>query len=198
MTKHILFFIALIISYSGFSQKFETDKGALENLAEINQYKIVFKYSDNLEIHNYDTEEAFIKAQVAKREKKESGSGEEFKKLWFENRTNRYEPTFITAFNNFMLEDRHVTVSKHYSEAKHIMIIKVHFIHPGIDIVLWHQKAELEVTFEIYNVNDLENPLYSTKPLQIHGIADGDEFEKITTAYGELGRWSAKFFCRKT
>ncbi|MRI00793.1 hypothetical protein GH721_09670 [Kriegella sp. EG-1] len=198
MTKQLIFIVAFIISFSAYSQKFETEKGTLENLAKINQYKIIFEYPENLGVHKYDSEEDFLRAQVAKREQKKPGTGEEYRKLWFENRVNRYEPTFITEFNNFMLEDRHVTVSKHYSEAKHLMIVKVHFIHPGVDIVLWHQKAELEVTFEIYDVSNLENPIYATKPLQIHGIADGDEFEKITTAYGELGRWSAKFFCRKT
>ncbi|MBM1105538.1 hypothetical protein JQC67_05220 [Aurantibacter crassamenti] len=198
MIRQLLFLVALFISYSGLCQKFETEKGSLENLSTIDQYKIVFEYPDNIEIHNFDSEADFLKAQVAKREKKESGSGEEFKKLWFENRANRYEPTFIQEFNGFMLEDRHVTVSKHYQEAEYTMAVKIHYIHPGNDIVLWQQKAELEVSFEIYKSENPEHILYASKPLPISGVAVGDEFEKITTVYGLLGRWSAKFFCRKT
>lgn len=198
MTKQLLILVVFLIYSLGFSQKFETEKGALENLTGIKQYKIVFEYPENLEVHKFGTEADFIEVQVDKRESKKAGSGEQFKKLWFENRENRYEPTFIQEFNNFMLEDRHVTVSKNYKKAEHTMIVKVHFIHPGSDIVLWHQKAEMKVTFEFYRSDDMTTLLYSTKPVEIHGIADGDEFEKITTAYGQLGRWSAKFFCRKT
>lgn len=198
MIKQLFILVIVFVSTSSFCQKFETEKGTLENLTGIKQYKIVFEYPENLEVHKFDSEADFIKAQVDKRESKKAGSGEQFKKLWFENRENRYEPTFIKEFNNFMLEDRHVTVSKNYKEAEHTMVVKVHFIHPGSDIVLWHQKAEIEVTFEFYRSNDLNTLLYSTKPVAIHGIADGDEFEKVTTAYAELGRWTAKFFCRKT
>ena len=198
MAKQLLILVTLFISYASFCQKFETEKGTLENLTGIAQYKVVFEYPENLEVHKYGSESEFLKIQVDKRESKKPGSGEEFKELWFENRVNRYEPTFIKEFNNFMLENRHVTVSKNYKEADHTMVVKIHFIHPGSDIVLWHQKAEMDVTFEIYRSEDRETILYSTKPVQIHGIADGDEFEKVTTAYGQLGRWTAKFFCRKT
>lgn len=160
--------------------------------------KIIFEYPSDLEVHKFNSEKEFLEFQVNKRENKKAGSGEEFKELWFKNRANRYGPTFIKEFNDFRLEDRHVTVSRNYQEADHTMVVKVLFIDPGKDIVLWHQKAELEVTYEIYRTDNLETLLFSTKPLQIHGIADGDEFEKVTTAFGELGRWSAKFFCRKT
>ncbi len=198
MTKQLLILSTLFVSIQVFGQKFEVDKGSIDNIVGIKQYKLVFEYPSNLEIHKYGSESEFLEYQINKRESKIPGSGEEFKDLWFKNRENRYEPTFVREFNDFYLEDRHVTVSRNYQEAEHTMIVKVHFIHPGKDIVLWHQKAELEVTFEIYRTDDLETLLFSTKPLQIHGIADGDEFEKVTTAYGQLGRWSAKFFCRKT
>ncbi len=197
MTKQLCILLALALSGSMFSQKFETDKGAIENLAGIKLYKIVFEYPDDLEVHKFGSEVDFLRTQVNKRESKEAGAGEKFKELWFKNRENRYEPTFIKEFNGFMLEDRHITVSKNYKEVEHTMVVKIHFIHPGKDIVLWHQKAEMEVTFEIYSSKD-ETLLYASKTVEIHGIADGDEFEKLTTAYGQLGRWSAKFFCRKT
>jgi|GEM_PF-4933719 len=196
--KQLCIITALLFSLLNFGQKFETEKGTIDNLSGVQQYKIVFEYPENLEVHKYSSEADFIKAQVDKRESKKAGSGERFKKLWFENRENRYEPTFIQEFNSFMLEDRHVTVSKNYKEAQHTMVVKVHFINPGNNIIVWHQKAEMEVTFEFYRSDDLNTILYSTKPVEIHGIADGDEFEKVTTAYGELGRWTAKFFCRKT
>ncbi len=198
MTKQLFIIAALFISCSAFGQKFEADKGSIDSIIGVKQYKIIFEYPSDLEVHKFNSEKEFLEFQVNKRENKKAGSGEEFKELWFKNRANRYEPTFIKEFNDFRLEDRHVTVSRNYQEADHTMVVKVLFIDPGKDIVLWHQKAELEVTYEIYRTDNLETLLFSTKPLQIHGIADGDEFEKVTTAFGELGRWSAKFFCRKT
>ena len=198
MTKQLFILLFLLGFGTIHSQKFEVDKGSIDNIIGINQYKVVFEYPETLEVHKFGSEADFLEYQVNRREQKEAGSGEKFRELWFKNRTNRYEPTFVKEFNGFMLEDRHVTVSRNYKEAEHTMVVKVLFIHPGKDIVLWHQKAELEVTIEIFRTDEPETLLFSTKPFQIHGIADGDEFEKVTTAFGELGRWSAKFFCRKT
>ncbi|MGI9552873.1 MAG: hypothetical protein ACR2MT_16835 [Aurantibacter sp.] len=198
MTKQLFTILGIFIVGSIYGQKFEANQGSIDNIIGINQYKLVFEYPADLEVHKFESEKDFVEYQVNKRENKKAGSGETFRELWFQNRENRYEPTFVREFNDFYLEDRHVTVSRNYKEADHTMVIKVLFINPGKDIVLWHQKAELEVTIEIYRTDDLETLLFSTKPLQVHGIADGDEYEKVTTAFGQLGRWSAKFFCRKT
>lgn len=78
------------------------------------------------------------------------------------------------------------------------MVVKVLLIYPGYNATAWEEEAKLETTITIYERDSPEKILFSTKTIDIHGRRGGDEFEKVTTAYGELGRWTAKFFCRKT
>lgn len=137
MAKPYFIIIAMLISVATYCQKFETKQGSIENLSGITQYKIIFEYPSELEIHKYRSEKDYVDYQFNKREAKKEGSGEKFKELWFQNRENRYEPTFIQNFNNFHLESKHVAVSKNYKQAEHTMVVKILFIHPGKDIVLW-------------------------------------------------------------
>ncbi|MDN3710510.1 hypothetical protein QW060_27325 [Myroides ceti] len=53
-----------------FSQKLKTEQGSINNLKGIKSYNLVFDYS-NLKVDKFETEEAFLKDKMAKREKTE-------------------------------------------------------------------------------------------------------------------------------
>ncbi|EAR02488.1 hypothetical protein [Maribacter sp. HTCC2170] len=171
----LVFFIAL----SSFGQRVEISRGNIKNLTGINQYKVVFEYPKNLEVPNHV-------------------SGGEYQNLWVENRTNRYEPTFITTFNNFRLKRRHITVSRNYSKTKYTIVVKISAINPGYERLLWDQAARLEASIKIIENSTPKTILFASESFEIHGFTNGDVFEKITTAYKELGLRTAKFLCRKT
>lgn len=199
MKNQIVLFYILLNTTFVFSQKFSTDKGDINNIKGINEYNIVFEYATDLEIPNYNSEKDFLEFQVNKREKKEVGTGEAFKKLWFENRKNIYEPKFIEKFNAFRLKKRQVTVSADNTNSEHTMVIKVLMIYPGYDVVVYEEEAKLEVTITIYKNGIPENILYSTKAVRMHGYGKSTtEYERVLTAYAELGRGISKYFCRKT
>lgn len=193
----LVFFIFSIWLTRG--QKFQTDQGSLNNIKGVEQYNILFEYPADLKIPHYDSEEDYINSQVSKREKRKIGSGEEFKKKWFENREKRYEPAFIENFNGFRLKKRSVTVEKNNTTAKYTLVIKIVFIYPGYDITAWEEDAKLGARLEVYETGAPDKILYATKTVIVHGtLADVGEFERVLTAYTELGRWTSKFFCRKT
>lgn len=198
MMKPFLLVYLFMTSVALLGQKFITAEGSLKNLQGIEEYKVVFEYSPHLKVSENKTEKDFLEYQYAKREKKAIGWGQEFKRLWFENRINRYEPLFISEFNDFKIKKRHITISPDSHTSDYTMVITVLFIYPGYDVTVWEEKAKLRAKFTIYETTAPSEVLYSTETVEIHGKPGGEEFERVMTAYGELGRWSSKHFSRKT
>ena len=98
-----------------------------------------------------------MEKQVSKRELKEKGSGEQFKKEWFGNRALHFEPMFVEGFNSFQLRKKKITIEKDNQEAKYTVLVKTHLIYPGyyLTIVLEHAKLEVTITiFETANPTD--------------------------------------------
>jgi hypothetical protein len=198
MKKKLLLGLTFLIAIASYGQKYEARQGDVNNLLGIKQYKVVFEYAEALEIPTYSSEEAFITTHIEELKNKKDVDPATFRALWFKNRETIYEPTFIKEFNDFRLGDRHVAVSRNYEEARHSMLVKVKLVYPGYEGFIWDKAARLEVTIHF---TDSESPnviLFATETVKVHGQTKGDLFDKITTAYGELGRWTAKFLCRKT
>src|SRR5690606_36779073 len=106
-----LLLIALLFSTTiVFSQKSKVEEGDWKNLKGITAYNLEFDYS-NLEIPKYDSEEAFLEDKMAKRDEKDAESGEAFRKSWFADREDRYEPKFIESFNK-RFENGEIKVGK--------------------------------------------------------------------------------------
>ena len=93
MKKTILVF-ALLITALSYGQKMKVSDGNIKNLKGITTFNLEFDYS-NLQIPKAKSEEAYLKEKVALREEKEKGSGEKFRKSWFADREERFEPKFI-------------------------------------------------------------------------------------------------------
>lgn len=199
MKKYTICFLLILNTSFLFSQKIITDEGDLDNIQGISNYAVIFEYASNLEIPNYSSEKDFLDSQVLKREKKKEGSGALFKKLWFENRVTIYEPKFIEQFNAFKLKKREIHTSKNNTNAKHTMVVTINFIYPGYDVSVYEEEAKLGVKIAVYKNEDPDTILYSTKFFRIHGNGKSTtEYERVMTAFSELGRWTSKFFCRKT
>jgi hypothetical protein len=192
ITYFLFFFYGLILQ----AQQFEVVTGTIENISGVERYNIVFEYASDLQIPRSDSEQAFLQKQYEKREHRESGSGEVFKKLWFENRANLYEPTCIQQFNNFRVDNRQVTVAKKISSTKYTMKIKTLSITGGYDDFFYVEEGEIGVLISIYETDAPEQVLYAVET-EVRGIANADEFERIRTAYGNLGDAASKHFSRK-
>ena len=199
MSHRFIFLYLALSTFYTYGQKISTDEGDIKNIKGISDYSVVFEYTSDLEIPNYDSEQNFIDFQVRKREIKKEGTGQLFKKQWFENRETIYHPKFIEQFNAFKLKKRVITVQKKNPDAKHTMVITINFIYPGYDVGFYEEEAKLGVKIKVYENQVPNTILYSTKVFKIHGTTEGDnEYDQVTTAYSELGRWSSKHFCRKT
>ena len=196
MTERLTFFLFFIYGLTLQAQQFEVISGTIENISGIERYNVVFEYASDLEIPRSDSEETFLQTQYEKREQKELGSGEAFKKLWFENRVNLYEPTFIQDFNSFRVDDRQVTVAKKISSTAYTMKIKTVSITGGYDDFFYVEEGEIGVLITVYEKNAPEKALYVVET-EVRGVANADEFERIRSAYGNLGEAVSKHINRK-
>ena len=176
-----------------FAQKAKVTQGDWENLKDISAYNVEFDYS-NLEIPKYDSEEEFLKDKMAKREEKEAGTGEVFKKSWFSDREEFYEPRFIETFNE-RYEDEKVKVGKDIN-ADYTIKIHTTFMYPGYNVGIVRHNSKIELTLSVYKTDNLDDAIFSVDYTKIEGQGNGgydfNSGQRIADAYIIFGRAFAK------
>ncbi|WP_055443951.1 hypothetical protein [Lacinutrix himadriensis] len=185
----LLFFIS-----NSFAQKAKIDKGKWKDLKDIQEYKVEFDYH-HLEIADYESEEAFLKDKMQLREERKEGDGERFKKSWFADRQDKYEPQFIDFFNSYH-EDFNVKVSNKREDANYVMHIQTTFIYPGYNVGVWREDSKLRVTVTIYSIKNPNNILFSANIKGIKGGGakgfDYNSGDRIAYSYALLANYIAK------
>lgn len=199
-TKSCCFlFLFLVSTVFTYGQIFKTESGSLESIFGVERYNIVFEYAEDLKIPKYESEEAFLEIHASKKDKKEMGSGETFKNLWFANREKLFEPKFIQEFNFFNLKEKQVTVARNVSDAEYTMVVRTSLIDPGNSNFFFKKDARLEVTIHIYKSDSPHQVLYTTEIVDVHSRgANTNEYDRIMSAFAELGRGLSKHLSRKT
>jgi hypothetical protein len=198
--KHfrILLFFLFTASFV-FSQSFKTKSGSLEAISGVLRYNVIFEFAEDMDIPSFDSESEFLNHYSKKVSKKDSEAGEKFKQRWFSYRTNLFEPKFIQEFNFFNLKEKQVTVASNISDAKYTMVVRTTCISPGGSNFFFKNNAWLRVYVRIYETGAPEKVLYATEAINVHSEgADKDIFNRILSAYAELGRGLSKHLSRKT
>ncbi len=187
----------LVVSASTVAQKMKVSQGDIKNLKDISTYTLEFDYS-NLGIPKYDSEDDFLADKMAKREEKESGKGEEFKKSWFADREDRYEPKFIESFNK-RFDDGEVSVSM--DDAAYTMKIHSNKIYAGYNVGVVRKNAEIDATITVYETANPSNILLEGKYVDVQGYgAMGNDYNsgyRISECYAKLAKNIAGFIIKK-
>src|SRR6056297_2301796 len=157
MTKSIVSFIVLFITIGALAQKLRVEEGNLKNLKGIDNYQVIFEYTD-VQIPKFKNEEAFLKDKMDKREEKKAGDGERFKGEWFNDRPDKYHPKFIESFNK-RFNDGELIVSE--DSADYTMKIHTTKIYPGYNVGIVRHNAEIDATVIIYETGNENNILFS-------------------------------------
>ncbi|MEO8933219.1 MAG: hypothetical protein ABI295_02845 [Xanthomarina sp.] len=199
MNKLLLF--ALLISTSVvFSQKGKVQKGDWKNLKGITEYNLVFDYSD-LKIPKFESEEAFLKDKMDKRDSKEEGRGENFKETWFSDRENYYEPRFIETFND-RYKNGLVKVDRDLGSAEYTMKVHTTFIYPGYNVGVVRRNSKIEVTLSVYKNDSPNDIVFSIDYTKIEGQGNGgydfNSGQRIADAYIIFGRALVKDMYKNT
>lgn len=149
--------LLLFLTTSVYAQKAKVTKGDWSDLNGIKKFNIVFDYKD-LEIIDYDSEEAYIERKMKDAESKEAGAGAQFKKKWLNDRANIYEPDFIKGFNAD--EPEHAKVGKN-NGAEYTMKIVTRKIYPGYNVAVKRKPCKLYFTVLVYKTSSPSHVIFS-------------------------------------
>lgn len=178
----LLFIFTTIVN----AQRFDILSGKLENLKEISEYNVVFDYSD-LEVNGFDSEQAYLKEKIEKRQHYDSKKAEKFEESWYSDRKNKYEPKFIYYFNE-QLQKEKVVVSRN-TEAKYSMNVKTTWVYPGYELA----KVEPAKISAIITIVETANPSKILVAIQfdkVIGIVKNyrQQGDRISGAYEKLAK----------
>lgn len=160
--------LILCVTLSAFGQKIKTASGNLTVLAGEKELSVSFGY-DTIQVHGYNSETEFLNDKVKRYEKKRAGLGEAFKKSWFANREDIYEPYFIKYINFNLPKKRKLSVSKNNAKAKYNLHVETLWVYPGYNVGAT-QPAKIEVALKIYEIANPEHIIWqSVSPTRIKG-----------------------------
>ncbi len=198
MKKQILLIAVLFCTTLMFSQKVKVTDGSFKNLKGIAAYNLEFDYTD-VQIPKYDSEKEFLADKMAKRDEKEAGTGEKFKKSWFADREERYEPKFIESFNK-RFDDGEVKVGKDIG-AEYTMKIHTTLLYAGYNVGVVRKNAKLEATVSVYKTGNPSNVLWAANYTKVEGGGamgyDFDSGYRISEGYAKLAKTVAKNIQKK-
>jgi hypothetical protein len=198
MKKRYLFLMIFLVTFLSYSQKVKVQEGNIKNLKGVKEYNLVFDYS-NVEIPNFESEEAFLKDKMDRRELKGIGKGERFKKAWFGDREKYFEPYFIEFFNDYFVMKRKIKVTKNSTKSKYTMLVKTNFLYAGYHVGAFNERSKLKASIFIFETDNPNNILFSTKPIYIHnGRAHYTSNIRMASTYGILAQTFAKYLRKKT
>ncbi|MBP0905236.1 hypothetical protein ACFSKN_11335 [Mariniflexile gromovii] len=199
MKKQVSIILVLFCTTFMFAQKADILKGDWKNLKGIKEFNLVFDYS-NLEIPKFENEEAFLKDKMDKRNEKEPGDGERFKKSWFADREDRYEPKFIESFNK-RWENNEVQVGKDLADAEYTIKIHTTFMYPGYNVGVMRQNSKIDAILSFYKNDNPSEIIFEIKYTKAEGYgAFGNDYNsgyRISEAYAKLAKTFAAHLEKK-
>jgi hypothetical protein len=187
MKKSVVLLFLFFMSVAS-AQRFDVLSGKVSNLKGIAAYNVTFDYM-NLKVDGFETEEAYLADKMDKR-KEDEGESEKFRKDWFEDRGNKYEPKFMEYFNK-RFEKGEIKCEKN-SELKYTMSIKTTWIYPGYSVVAAAQPAKISAVITIVETANPKNILVEMEFDKSIGLAQGtfefDQGDRISGAYEKLAK----------
>lgn len=197
MKNYVTLAMLLLFATTTIGQKLKVQDGDLKNLKDIKVYAMQFDYTD-VQIPKFDSEEDFLKDKMDKRNEKEAGDGERFKKSWFDDRPNRYHPKFIESFNK-RFNDGEVKAQE--EESDYTMKVHTTKLYPGYNVGVWRQNSEIDATITVYETGNASNVLFSGSYKDVQGAgAFGNDYDsgyRISECYAKLAKSFAKDLKKK-
>ncbi|MEN9488604.1 MAG: hypothetical protein RL494_869 [Bacteroidota bacterium] len=175
--------------------------GNFQNLKEIHEYNLAFDYS-GVKVDRV-SEEEFLADRMKKREG--NGNDIKFKNSWFADRENRYEPKFITSFNQ-RFKTGTVKVEKNNSNSKYTLLVKTTWIHPGFNVGVMHNSALIIAVLTVFETANPSHTLLSVKYEKVGGkgkfagplgFLDYNAGYRISESYAKLAKTFASHIKRK-
>ena len=157
------------------------------------------KYDYSKIIVGGQSEESFIKDNMAKRNEKKPGTGEAWKERWFNDRESRFAPRFEELLNKYIGE-KNVVASRENGDAKYTVILKTVFTEVGFNIGIMRKPAFINVEIEIVE-NATSKVIAKLAMSKVPGRdAGGYDYEtgsRLEEAYAKCGKDFGKYLIDK-
>jgi len=181
------------------SQKAKITEGNFKNLKGITEFNLEFDYTD-VQIPKYKSEDEFLKDKMAKRDDKEPGTGEVFKKSWFDDRDERYAPKFIESFNK-RFDNGEVKVDRDLESAEYTVKIHTTGLYAGYNVGISRKNAWIDAVITVYKNDNLDKAILVVKYTKAEGSGamgyDYDSGYRISECYAKLAKTFAKTIIKK-
>jgi len=182
-----------------FAQKAKVKEGSFKNLKGITEFNVVFDYTD-VQVPKYKSEKEFLKDKMEKRDKKEPGTGEAFKKSWFTDREEQYEPKFIESFNK-RFDKGKMKIDRKLDTAAYTMKVHTTSLSAGYNIGISRKDAMINATITVYKNDNPEKAILVVNYTGAVGAGahgyDYDSGYRISECYAKLAKTFAKTILKK-
>jgi len=199
MKKTILLSVVLLFMFGANAQKIKVTEGNLKFLKGEELIDIVFTYDEKMKVGKM-TEKAYIKKKMKDVEDSDKVTPEEWKAMWYEDRSVHFEPMFTELINDYS-DKADVVYREGIDGAKYKMIVNTTFIEPGFNIGITKKKAAIDLEIIFVPVDDdskiLAKIILINSPGRSTGYGDFDTGIRVGEAYAKAGKEMAKFLIKK-
>ncbi|RUT68461.1 hypothetical protein D0817_21380 [Flavobacterium cupreum] len=177
----LIIICSIVLTSFSYAQRYQIYEGGFENIKEIKSFTVAFDY-ENIQVHGFDSEEDFLKEKMEKR-KSNPEKAAAFRRDWFSNRDQYYNPAFINYFNNYFKKGERKIVT----DSPCLMKVNLTWIYPGYAL----EPAKLSATIEFIDT------INSKKLLVIHfekvigmekKTIEINEYERVIGAFEKLAK----------
>lgn len=187
----IICFIAFAtasFAQGGFS-KIKLVSGDLKFLKGEKKLNVSYDFSQ-LKVGGFD-EEDYLNEQVAKKNKKQAGSGDKWKEDWNNNKTKKYEPKFEELLNKYLSENG-TKIGQDTVNTKYTIILKTTLIEPGYNVGISKKPAYINVDILFVDNTDMTKNIAKMVMTNVLGQDamgfDYDTGSRIAEAYAKCGK----------
>ena len=156
---------------------------------------LVFDYS-NMSVGEYEKEESYVSKKVEKKNKKEPGSGNDWKEKWYGQRKSIFEPKFETLINKYVNE-KNLYISRDNKNTNYTIIVQVTFMEPGFNIGIMSKPAEINTKIMFVKSDKSDNPISVFEINKIRGRdVAGYDFAvsaRLAESYAKCGKMLGKY-----
>jgi hypothetical protein len=183
--KTILLAIFAFIGLTSFAQRSTNAKDAdFSFLVGKKDMNIVFDY-EGMTVGKNQTEVDYVNNQVAEKNEKKKGTGDEWRKAWENGKLNLYEPTFKNAFTK-KLGKVGVAVSEG-DNAEITVIVRTTRMEPGFNAGVAKKRAEIDLEYIFVETANKDNIIATVVMTRVLGNDTFTVSDRLNLAYMGAG-----------
>lgn len=186
MKKVVLAGLSILFTLTMSAQKGDLLKGDWKAVSDIQRFDLEFDYS-NVEVPDFDTEEDYIKQKMKEKDDDNPGDGIIWRKSYFDDREEHFEPKFIESFN----KRGEAQAGNDFDDAEYVLKVETTMLSHGWNVGVMRKAARLDAILSVYKRGD-ETPLLKAKYENIKGAdAFGYDFaihSRVAEGFAKLAK----------